>query len=45
MRRIAGGWSRQRLSSVASFESSVLQKSPLLEHLNRSGFDFGSNRW
>ncbi len=45
MRRIAGGWSRQRLSSVPSFESSVLQKSPLLEHLNRSGFDFGSNRW
>jgi hypothetical protein len=44
MREITGGWSRQRLSGIPSYQSGLFQKPTLFDHFNLGGFDFDLNR-
>jgi len=44
MRQITGGWSRQRLSPVPTYESSLFQKPTALDYFNLAGFDFNINQ-
>jgi hypothetical protein len=44
MRQITGGWSRQRLSGLPGYESSLFQKPAPFDHFNLAGFDFDSSR-
>jgi len=44
MRQITGGWSRQRLSGLPGYESSIFQKPAPFDHFNLAGFDFDSSR-
>lgn len=44
MRQITGGWSRQRLSGLPDYESSIFQKPAPFDHFNLAGFDFDSSR-
>jgi hypothetical protein len=44
MRQITGGRSRQRLSSLPGYESSLFQKPAPFDHFNLAGFDFDPNR-
>ena len=44
MRQITGGWSRQRLSGIPGYESSLFQKPTPFDHFNLAGFDFDLSR-
>jgi len=44
MRQITGGWSRQRLSGIPTYQSSLFQKPTSFDHFNLGGFDFDLNR-
>jgi len=44
MRQITGGWSRQRLSGLPGYESSLFRKPAPYDHFNLAGFDFDSSR-
>jgi len=44
MRRITGGWHRQRLSGLPGYESSLFQKPAPFDYFNLAGFDFDFTR-
>lgn len=44
MRRITGGWSRQRLSGIPTYQSNLFQKPTSFDHFNLGGFDFNLNQ-
>ena len=44
MRKITGGWSRQRISGLPGYESSLFQKTSPFDHFKLAGFDFDLNR-
>jgi len=44
MRQITGGWSRQHLSGIPAYESSLFQKPSFFDRFNLAGFDFDPNR-
>jgi hypothetical protein len=44
MRRISGGWNRQRLSPLPAYESHLFRKPAPFDHFNLAGFDFDPNR-
>jgi hypothetical protein len=44
MRRISGGWNRQRLSPLPAYESHLFRKPACFDHFNLAGFDFDPNR-
>jgi hypothetical protein len=44
MRQMTGGWSRQRLSGIPGYESTLFQKPASFDHFNLAGFDFDPNR-
>jgi len=44
MRRITGGWNRQRHSPLPANDLSLLQKSDFFDRINLAGFNFDPNR-
>jgi hypothetical protein len=44
MRRISGGWNRQRLSPMPTYDSNLFRKPSYFDHFNLAGFDFDPNR-
>jgi hypothetical protein len=44
MRRITGGWNRQRLGTAAAYESCLFENRGFLDHFNLAGFNFNLNR-
>ena len=44
MRQITGGWSRQRLSPVPSYESSLFHKPAFFDRFNLAGFDYNMSQ-
>jgi hypothetical protein len=44
MRQITGGWSRQRLSGIPGYESTLFQKPTSFDPFNLAGFNFDPHR-
>lgn len=44
MRRITGGWNRQRLGPAADYESCLFENRGFFDHFNLAGFDFNPDR-
>lgn len=44
MREITGGWSRQQLSGIPSYQSSLFEKPTSLDYFKLPTFDFDPNK-